>query len=101
MTSIELMAEIKKNVADLTDDQLAPADLSLTNCDREPIHIPSAIQSHGVLLTFAEADLVILQISQNSEVFLGQPPQAFLGKKLSVLFAETQIDMIRGCLGDS
>jgi two-component system, chemotaxis family, sensor kinase Cph1 len=98
MASIDLMAEIKKNVADLTNDQLTSADLSLSNCDREPIHIPSAIQSHGVLLTFTEADLVILQISQNSEVFLGQPPQALLGQKLSTLLTETQIDMIRDCL---
>ena len=27
------------------------APIDLTNCDREPIHIPGAIQPYGVLLT--------------------------------------------------
>ena len=29
---------------------VSDAELDLTNCDREPIHIPGAIQPHGVLL---------------------------------------------------
>ena len=98
MTSLDLISQIKKSIANLTDPELAPSDLSLTNCDREPIHIPSAIQSHGILLTFSETDFVILQISQNSEVFLGKKPDAFLGKPLSILMKKKQIEAIRGCL---
>jgi two-component system, chemotaxis family, sensor kinase Cph1 len=98
MTSLGLISQIKKSIANLTDPELAPSDLSLTNCDREPIHIPSAIQSHGVLLTFSETDFVILQISQNSEVFLGKKPDAFLGKPLSILMKKKQIEAIRGCV---
>jgi light-regulated signal transduction histidine kinase (bacteriophytochrome) len=98
MTSLDLISQVKKSMANLTDPELAPSDLSLTNCDREPIHIPSAIQSHGVLLTFSETDFVILQISQNSEVFLGKKPDAFLGKPLSILMKKKQIEAIRGCV---
>ena len=30
----------------------SPAELTLENCDREPIHIPGSIQPHGALLAF-------------------------------------------------
>ncbi len=98
MTSPDLISQVKQQIADLTDPNLATGDISLTNCDREPIHIPSAIQSHGVLLTLAETSLVILQISQNSEIFLGKKPAALLGKSLSVLMQPEQIETIRDCL---
>jgi PAS fold len=75
MTSLDLISQVKKRIVNLTDTNLAIADVTLTNCDREPIHIPSIIQSHGVLLTFDEISLVILQISQNSEAFLGKKPE--------------------------
>jgi two-component system, chemotaxis family, sensor kinase Cph1 len=98
MTSPDLISQVKKQMADLTDPDLATADVSLTNCDREPIHIPSAIQSHGVLLALAETSLVILQISQNSEIFLGKKPAALLGKPLSTLMQPEQVEVIRDCL---
>jgi two-component system, chemotaxis family, sensor kinase Cph1 len=98
MTSLDLISQVKKRIADLTDTNLTTANVSLTNCDREPIHIPSAIQSHGVLLTFDEVSLVILQISQNSEAFLGKKPKAFLGQSLAILMQPEQIEAIRDCL---
>jgi two-component system, chemotaxis family, sensor kinase Cph1 len=98
MTSLDLISQVKKSIAELTDTELAPSDLSLTSCDREPIHIPNAIQPHGVLLTFSETDFTILQISQNSEAFLGKKPKAFIGKPLSILMKQEQIEAIRGCV---
>jgi two-component system, chemotaxis family, sensor kinase Cph1 len=98
MTSLDLISQVNKSLAALTDPQLVPSDLGLTNCDREPIHIPSAIQSHGVLLTFSETNFEILQISQNSEVLLGQKSTALLGKSLSVLMEQSQVAAIRGCI---
>jgi two-component system, chemotaxis family, sensor kinase Cph1 len=62
MNSLDLISQVKNRIANLTDPELAAVDLSLTNCDREPIHISSAIQAHGVLLAFREVDLIILQI---------------------------------------
>jgi two-component system, chemotaxis family, sensor kinase Cph1 len=98
MTSLDLISQVKQSIATLTDPQLVTSDLGLTNCDREPIHVPNAIQSHGVLLTFTETDLTILQISQNCEVFLGNKPAAFLGQPLSLLMDELQLATIRSCV---
>jgi two-component system, chemotaxis family, sensor kinase Cph1 len=98
MTSPDIISQVKQSIADLTDPELTPSDLSLTSCDREPIHMPNAIQPHGVLLTFSETDFIILQISQNSEAFLGNKPDALLGQPLSVLIEKKQIETIRSCL---
>ncbi len=46
----------------------APVDL--TNCDREPIHIPGAIQPHGALLGVRESDSVIVVASSNAAKIL-------------------------------
>ena len=98
MTSPDLFLQVKTSLAHLTDPELALADLSLTNCDREPIHLANAIQSHGVLLTFSEVDYIILQVSQNSEQWLGLAPEAMLGQPLTILLNEVQIETIAGCL---
>jgi two-component system, chemotaxis family, sensor kinase Cph1 len=98
MASLDFVSQIKQNIVHLTDIKVTPSDLSLTNCDREPIHTPSAIQSHGVLLTVCEANFTILQISRNSEAFLGRKPDALLGRPLSVLIDKEQVEIIRGCL---
>jgi light-regulated signal transduction histidine kinase (bacteriophytochrome) len=51
-------------------DLLAPGDLvDLTNCDREPIHVPGAIQPHGVLLVLHGPNLEIVQVSANAAAF--------------------------------
>ena len=41
------------------------AQVDLTTCDREPIHIPGSIQPHGVLLVLTEPALTIAQVSEN------------------------------------
>ena len=58
-----------------------PVDLS--NCDREPIHIPGAIQPHGVLLACQGEDLTVVQISANAADHLGQPPAAILNRPVA------------------
>lgn len=98
MAPVDLIAQVKQRINHLTDPELSLSDLSITNCDREPIHLLNNIQSHGILLTFLEADLIILQISQNSKALLGQSPEAFLGQALSVLINPSDIDAIQSCL---
>lgn len=68
--------------------------IDLTNCDREPIHIPGKIQPHGVLLTFQDIDLSILQASQNTVRFLGIEAQSLLGKKLNEIFLDEDIQFL-------
>lgn len=72
--------------------------VDLTNCDREPIHIPGAIQPHGVLLVLHESTLEILQVSRNTQALLGAAPQELLGQPLSSLFNEAQIQQMWQCL---
>ncbi|MDQ2777646.1 MAG: GAF domain-containing protein, partial [Acidobacteriota bacterium] len=60
---------------------LEEADLSI--CAQEPIHIPSSIEPHGVLLVAQEPDLVVVQTSANSKAHLGKEPASVLHKKLS------------------
>jgi two-component system, chemotaxis family, sensor kinase Cph1 len=98
MIPLDLISQVKQRIATLTDPEMAVADLALTNCDREPIHISSAIQAHGVLLTFTATDLIILQVSQNSADFLHKAPADLLGKSLSVLLTTPQIQAIQDCL---
>jgi two-component system, chemotaxis family, sensor kinase Cph1 len=98
MISLDFISQIEQSILTLTDPQSLPADLDLTNCDREPIQIPSAIQAHGVLLTFSEPDLMILQISQNCEKFLGKKPTELLGQPLSLLMDKTQFATIESCI---
>ncbi|MBD2597385.1 GAF domain-containing protein [Nostoc spongiaeforme FACHB-130] len=77
---------------------MADEIIDLTNCDREPIHIPGLIQPHGVLLVLQDAHLEIIQVSDNTEKIIGHPPDALLGKHLSVLFDTKQIQKIQQCL---
>lgn len=60
----------------------APA-VDLTNCDREPIHIPGSVQPHAVLLVLREPDLVIVQASVNTAEKLGVDPAQLLGAPLA------------------
>lgn len=53
--------------------------VTLTNCDREPIHIPGAIQPHGVLLACRGQALTIVQASENAAAHLGTDVDGLLG----------------------
>ncbi|AFZ03824.1 ATP-binding protein [Calothrix sp. PCC 6303] len=75
-------------------------NLDLTNCDREPIHVPGLIQPHGVLLVLQELDLEIVQVSNNTFELLGNHPQDILGQTLSDLLVPEQINAIRQYLSE-
>ena len=68
--------------------------VDLTNCDREPIHIPGRIQSHGLLLVLRETDLTILQVSNNSDAIVGVPIQNLLQHPISVLIDGFSLEQI-------
>ena len=67
----------------------------LTNCEREPIHLPGSIQPHGTLLVLRESDLVLLQVADNTEAVLGLPPDRLLGRGLATLGVALE-DQVRG-----
>ena len=59
--------------------------VDLTNCDREPIHIPGKIQSHGFLVAVNQKTFLISYISLNSVNFTEKDAAYFLGKPINEL----------------
>jgi len=59
--------------------------VDLTNCDKEPIHIPGKIQSHGFLIAVNKQNLSISYISENAGDFLNEQAKNLLNKPLAVV----------------
>ncbi|MDE0778554.1 MAG: hypothetical protein OSB43_19920, partial [Nocardioides sp.] len=57
---------------------------TLTTCDAEPIHVPGAIQPHGVLLALDDEQRVVV-CSANLETMLGVSADDALGRPLAAL----------------
>ncbi|MBD2579148.1 response regulator [Oscillatoria sp. FACHB-1406] len=74
---------------------VSPKEADVTNCDREAIHIPGQIQPHGVLLVLQEPDLILRQVSENTEDRLGIPACSLIDRDLSLLFSPEDIETIR------
>lgn len=72
--------------------------VDLSNCSREPIHIPGAIQPHGVLFALAEPQLSVTQVSESVRDWLGVEPEAILGQSLERIFAPEPVHQIRETL---
>nr|WP_246399016.1 ATP-binding protein [Hymenobacter luteus] len=68
----------------------------MTNCDREPIHIPGSVQPYGFLLCLAEDTHRIVHASQNTEQLLGLPARQLLGEGLELLLNPEQVAQVRG-----
>jgi chemotaxis family two-component system sensor kinase Cph1 len=60
-----------------------PVDVS--NCEKEPIHIPGSIQAHGVLLSLREPQLEVMQVSANAAALFGIGPELLVGRLLEEL----------------
>ena len=72
-------------------------NVTLESCDREPIHIPGAIQSHGLLLAF-DAQRRLQYASANAAALLGSIPA--LGQALDASHLHACTD-IHGLLDDA
>jgi light-regulated signal transduction histidine kinase (bacteriophytochrome) len=77
------------------DDNIA---VDLSECDREPIHVPGAIQPQGVLLAVSPEDLSVVQLSDNTQQVLGVRPQELLGQRLDAVFDPECMQMLREAL---
>ncbi|HTV02471.1 MAG TPA: GAF domain-containing protein, partial [Luteitalea sp.] len=62
-----------------------PEPVDLSNCEREPIHIPGAIQPHGVLVACAEDGRRVTYASANVDEAFGESAGRVLGAPLSSL----------------
>ncbi|MGA7808932.1 HWE histidine kinase domain-containing protein [Bradyrhizobium sp.] len=68
--------------------------VNLSNCDREPIHIPGSVQPFGFLLTLL-SDFTICMASENAGDFLGMEFSRLLQRPISRVFSEAAVRAIR------
>ncbi len=71
--------------------------VDLTNCDREPIHIPGSIQPHGCLIVCDNAMRTVLRYSENCEAFLGIAGD-LTGRQTEEIFGNTTVHDLRNAL---
>jgi two-component system, chemotaxis family, sensor kinase Cph1 len=83
----------------MTDLPLAAGEVDLTECDREPIHIPGAIQPHGLLVAFTD-DLRIVAASENLPDLVGLQPQQILDRPIAELLDADTGNHLRRSLFD-
>ena len=74
-----------KSAVALSDEALLGQSINLTNCDREPIHLPGLIQPYGFLLCLDEQSRLVVQASANTSALLGLAPDDLLGAGLDRL----------------
>ena len=82
----------------ISNESVTAETFNLTNCDREPIHIPGAIQPHGLLLVVSRREWQITQVSDNTQEFLSIDPEQLLGQPLNNLLPTDKIEAIAACL---
>jgi light-regulated signal transduction histidine kinase (bacteriophytochrome) len=68
--------------------------VNLSNCDREPIHVPGSVQPFGFLLTLL-SDFTICMASENAGHFLGMECSALLQRPIAAVLSEAAIAAIR------
>jgi light-regulated signal transduction histidine kinase (bacteriophytochrome) len=79
----------------MSQSEVSPTQI--TNLiEHEPIELSISIQPHGVLLAL-NPQLVILQVSNNTEDLLGKKPEDLLGQPLSNLLDSEQVKAIEQC----
>ncbi len=59
--------------------------IDLTNCDREPIHIPGSVQPHGAMLVADPHTNIVMFASENIDAFLDVSAHDAIGREVSAL----------------
>jgi PAS domain S-box-containing protein len=76
------------------DPDTSTALPDLSQCDLEPIHIPGAIQPHGVLLALYGPTWQITQVSTSCETWLGMVPSDLLARELTAVLGTTLAEAV-------
>ncbi|MDE1915678.1 MAG: GAF domain-containing protein [Sphingomonadales bacterium] len=71
--------------------------VTLSNCDREPIHLLGAIQPFGFLIALT-TDWLITRVSANIEHYLGHAPEALFGRPLAEVVPASLVHDLRNRL---
>ena len=77
----------------------AYVEVDLTTCDQEPIHVPGAIQPHGVLLALDEHHRLVM-VSTNVSQMLGTSVQQALGAPLVDLLGPAAAEAVTERIAD-
>jgi light-regulated signal transduction histidine kinase (bacteriophytochrome) len=72
-----------------------PENLDLTNCDREPIHIPGSIQPHGMLFVVDATSFRIIQTSVNTPTHLSKAPREILDTPIDLIIGAEHAQQLR------
>jgi len=70
----------------MTDATDAAERVDLTDCDREPIHVPEAIQPHGLLLVVDRRDMTVVREAGRFETITGRA--SWIGQNVEDVFGE-------------
>lgn len=82
-------------------DDLGPTEVvDLSNCEREPIHIPGSIQPHGLLLAVDAATLCVVQWSVNAPGVVGLAGESLPGRPIADLVDPATDEMLERLVGD-
>jgi len=68
--------------------------VDLTNCDREPIHVPGSVQPFGFLIALT-SDFTVALASENVGSFIGEDCADVLGRPIADLISGDAIGAIR------
>jgi two-component system, chemotaxis family, sensor kinase Cph1 len=74
---------------------MAAPRVDLTNCDREPIHVPGAVQPHGVLLACRGEPFTIVQASDNTARLIGVTPANLVGRPIEAILTPDSWQRLR------
>ncbi len=77
---------------------ITSANVDLTNCAREQIHIPNSIQSYGCMVILDEENFKIIQASHNLDKFFPSQHIEVIGLSIEELLNNDVIDIIKRCL---
>lgn len=72
--------------------------VDLSNCDREPIHIPGSVQPHGCLIVCDEGAVTIRRQSVNAQAFLGLGEAGLVGRRLEEVLGAAPVHEMRNAL---
>ena len=86
------MSPVHSPDAPTSDNEPVTVTLDLTACDREPIHIPGAVQPHGLLLVADGRTGTVVQAGGDAAGLLGCSLEDTIGKTIPALVGELTLD---------
>ncbi|MEA5533366.1 ATP-binding protein [Crocosphaera sp. XPORK-15E] len=67
----------------------------ITDISRNCLQFPNSIQGQGVLFVLQEPELIITQVSDNTEQFFGVAAESLIDQNIAKLFRQSELDIIR------